>query len=410
MITAVLALLLLTAYTVSAFRIAFSLIEEKDLEQCSETERKRIALLLGEHEQITLTIFETVILISIGIVFCCMRIADELWPFAADWLRNTGVIAAAYLLITFSGYILPTILVTEPKFGFIRRQAPFVRLLMILFYPFTRMALRIRNLSYNQQFTGISKPIRMDELEDAVEIVSKASTPEDKRILTGMVRFANAQVGDIMCHRTKVVSVEYGYSFAEVQRVIFESEFSRLPVYKESSDTIVGVLYVKDIIAHLKEASFEWQSKIRPPFFVDEEKMVNELLIEFQNRKEHLAIVVDEYGSTLGIVTLEDILEEIVGEINDESDTDEERLFAQISDHEYVFRGDTSLSDFQQALEIDPDELESISGEAESLAGLIIELSDKFPQVGSETEIPGYKLIILSLKNQRINKVKVIKA
>ena len=246
----------------------------------------------------------------------------------------------------------------------------------------------------------------MDKLSKALELTEDAEINDEKDILEGIVRFSNIAAIDIIRPRINIIALDIEDSFEVVKNVVIEHGYSRLPVYRENLDTIEGILYVKDLLAHLKEPqNFAWQSLIRPAYFVPETKKINDLLEEFQVKKVHMAIIVDEYGGTSGIVTMEDILEEIVGEINDEYDEKEE-TYTKLSNNTYIFEACTLLNDFIKIVDADPDSFKDIEGEADTLAGLILEIKGELPGKNDVITYQSHKFTILEVDNRRIKKIK----
>ena len=245
----------------------------------------------------------------------------------------------------------------------------------------------------------------MDELSDALEMTSSQSK-EEKKMLTGIISFVNTEVEEIMHPRLDITAIDIETGYDEVKRTIVDSGFSRIPVYRESIDNIEGVLYVKDLLASINEGdNFEWQKYLRKVYYVPEHKKINDLLEEFQANKVHMAIVVDEYGSTLGLVSLEDILEEIVGEISDESDV-EEKFYTKTDEKSYVFEGKTRLCDFERVIGVAEDTFDDVKGEAESIAGLILEIKRDFPKRGDSVVIHNIRFTVVSIEGHRIDKIK----
>jgi gliding motility-associated protein GldE len=227
-------------------------------------------------------------------------------------------------------------------------------------------------------------------------------------MLEGIVRFGDETAKEVMTSRQDIVDLDFRSSFPEVINCIVENNYSRIPVYQDSIDNIRGILYIKDLLPHLaKPASFRWQSLIRPPYFVPETKKIDDLLRDFQENKVHIAIVVDEFGGTSGLITLEDILEEIVGEINDEYDEDDHQ-YVRVNTNTYIFEGKTLLSDFYKILKVDDDAFEEVEGDADTLAGLLLELKGDFPSLHERLEYGKFKFEIVELDGHRISKIKVI--
>ncbi len=247
----------------------------------------------------------------------------------------------------------------------------------------------------------------MDDISDALDLTSD-DLSEDEKILKGIVSIGNISVSAIMCPRIDVTAVDIRSGFSKIIPVIISYGFSRIPVYSESFDNVKGILYAKDVLPYMNNPdSFKWQSLLRTPYFVPETKKINDLLKEFQVKKIHMAVVIDEYGGTAGIITLEDILEEIVGEITDESDQEEE-LFRKLDDKTYIFEGKILLNDFNKILELEDDPFDIVRGESETLAGLILELTGEIPKKDETIRFRGFTFQIESADRRRIREVKVI--
>ena len=239
-------------------------------------------------------------------------------------------------------------------------------------------------------------------------ILSNNENSGRRAMLKEIIHFGNETVKDILTFHVDIVDIDYKMSFHEVLDIIALNKYSRMPVYSDTKDNIVGVLYIKDLLPHLnKSASFRWQSLIRPPYFVPETKKIDDLLREFQENKVHIAIVVDEFGGTSGLITLEDILEEIVGEINDEFD-EEEKTYSKLNYNTYIFEGKTLLSDFCKILQIDDDEFSEVEGDADSLAGLLLELKGDFPSMHEKIDYKNYTFEVFGIEERRISRIKVI--
>ena len=257
-----------------------------------------------------------------------------------------------------------------------------------------------------QQTNGQKRRLIHGSVIQSPELTEDAEINDEKDILEGIVRFSNIAAIDIIRPRINIIALDIEDSFEVVKNVVIEHGYSRLPVYRENLDTIEGILYVKDLLAHLKEPqNFAWQSLIRPAYFVPETKKINDLLEEFQVKKVHMAIIVDEYGGTSGIVTMEDILEEIVGEINDEYDEKEE-TYTKLSNNTYIFEACTLLNDFIKIVDADPDSFKDIEGEADTLAGLILEIKGELPGKNDVITYQSHKFTILEVDNRRIKKIK----
>lgn len=248
--------------------------------------------------------------------------------------------------------------------------------------------------------------ISIDELSNVIEMTSDQSA-EGKKMLSGIVDFVNTEVSEVMKTRVDIVSLEISDSFARVKEVIISSGFSRIPVYSESLDEIMGVLYVKDLLPYISRDEFDWKTLLRKPYFVPEHKKINDLLEEFRTNQVHIAIVVDEYGSTMGLLSLEDILEEIVGEISDESDV-EHQFYTKLAPDVYLFDAKTNLSEFLKVLGLDDDYFDDVRGEAESLAGLMLEMRKDFISAGDTVQCNGFTLSAEKVDGRRVDKIKAV--
>ena len=252
-----------------------------------------------------------------------------------------------------------------------------------------------------------NRQLSVDDLEQALELTDKEDIKDEQSMLQGIIRFGDETAKEVMTTRQDIVNLDIHSNFTEVLQCIVENNYSRIPVYQDNTDHIRGILYIKDLLPHLsKSATFRWQSLIRPPYFVPETKKIDDLLREFQENKIHIAIVVDEFGGTSGLITLEDILEEIVGEINDEYD-DDVKSYTKIDDNTYIFEGKVLLSDFCKILALDDDIFDDVEGDADSLAGLLLELKGDFPAMHEKIDYQQFTFEILSIEARRISKIKV---
>ena len=277
---------------------------------------------------------------------------------------------------------------------------------MKLFWPIENILLKSGILA-EKVIKKESRQLSVDDLEQALDMTDKEELKNEQSMLQGIIRFGDETAKEIMTSRQDIIDLDIKSSFKTVLECIVENNYSRIPIYDGNEDNIRGVLYIKDLLPHLsKPATFRWQSLIRPPYFVPETKKIDDLLREFQKDKVHIAIVVDEFGGTSGLVTLEDILEEIVGEIHDEFD-EEERNYTKINYNTFIFEGKTLLSDFCKILNIDDDEFAEVEGDADSIAGLILELKGDFPSIHEKIEYRNYVFEIFGIEGRRISKVKV---
>lgn len=315
-------------------------------------------------------------------------------------------IIVIFSIVILFGEIMPKIYGTN-------HPAKVARMTAIPLYFLTKIVkpigsiLVLSNSFVSNRMHAYKQHISVDELSQALELTSPTDLKEDKDILKGIVKFGSKSVVEIMHSRVDVVSADIDFSFSKIMKLITETGFSRIPVYSENFDNIKGILYIKDLLPHAhKGSSFRWQNIIRPPFFVPETKKIDDLLEEFQKNKVHMAIVVDEYGGTSGIVTLEDVLEEIVGEITDEFD-DDEKFYTKISENKYLFDGKTLLNDFYKIINLEDNVFDDIKGEADTLAGLILELRGEIPAKNDTISYRNYVFTIEAADNRRIKQIKV---
>jgi gliding motility-associated protein GldE len=305
------------------------------------------------------------------------------------------------------GEIIPKIYSAQNSLRFCRFAASGIYFFERLFWPFAGLLVRSKSLA-SRVVQEENYQLSVDELEHALELTDKNEIKDEQPILEGIIRFGGETVRKVMTPRLDVVDLDIRSNFHEVIQCIIDNNYSRIPVYSESKDNIKGVLYIKDLLPHLgKPATFRWQSLIRPPYFVPETKMVDDLLRDFQTNKVHIAIVVDEFGGTSGIITMEDILEEIVGEINDEYDEDE-RLYTKLNATTYIFEGKILLTDFCKILKLNEDVFQEVEGEADTLAGMLLEIKGEFPKPGEAIDYKNYHFEATEMDKRRILKVKLV--
>jgi len=344
--------------------------------------------------------------INIGIVILSAFITNSIIDFSN--IPTLGfifqIIIITFLLLLF-GEILPKIYATHYAVQFATNMAYPLFYLEKIFKPISSILIYSTSI-VNKRFARKKQNISMDDLSKAMELPS-TTIMEDEKILKGIAKFRNIDVKEIMKSRLDVVSIDMKTKFSKLLPQIIESGYSRIPIYSGSFDNIMGILYIKDLLPHLnKNDTFKWQSLIRSPYFVPETKKINDLLEEFQLKKIHLAMVVDEYGGTHGIITLEDILEEIVGEITDESDEDEP-TYVRLDESNYVFEGKTLLNDFYKIINTSDNIFNEIKGEADTLAGLILELKGKIPGKDDIIRYKNFSFKIDSVDFRRIKRIRV---
>ena len=404
-------LLLFASGFVSASEIAFFSLSPTDLSEIEEEEHtsdRRIMDLLQDSERLLATILISNNFVNVTIIMLCNFFFAEVVDFGDSVIVEFLVITVilTFLLLLF-GEIMPKIYSAQHTLRFCRFAAPIITMLKKAFSPLSGLLVR-STVIVNKCVAKRNYNISVDDLSQALELTDKTEISEESNILEGIIRFGGETAKEVMTPRLDMVDLDINSTFKEVLDCVVENGYSRVPVYEDSRDNIKGVLYIKDLLPHLKKgADFKWQNLIRSAYFVPETKMIDDLLRDFQANKIHIAIVVDEFGGTSGIVTMEDIIEEIVGEINDEYD-EEERSYVKINDHTYVFEAKTLLSDFYKILKIDADVFEDIEGDADTLAGLLLEIKGEFPKLHEKLKYEHYQFEVLEMDARRILKVKVI--
>jgi len=401
-------LLLLASGFASASEIAFFSLTPADLSELEDEKHpsdKKIHKLLADKERLLATILITNNFVNVAIIMLCNIFFMQVFNFGsplAEFLVLTVILT--FLLLLF-GEIMPKIFSAQNVLRFCRLSAPGLLACRTVFYPISSML--VHSTSFlNKRFSKKNHNISVDELSHALELTDKAEISEESNILEGIIRFGGETAKEVMTSRLDVVDLEIRTPYTEVLKCVVENAYSRIPIYAGTRDNIKGVLYIKDLLPHLNKGdNFRWQTLIRPAYFVPETKMIDDLLRDFQANKIHIAIVVDEFGGTSGIVTMEDIIEEIVGEIHDEYD-DEERTYAVLNDHTWVFEAKTLLTDFYKVTKIDEETFDDVSGDADTLAGLLLELKGEFPVLHEKLSFNRYEFEVLEMDNRRILKVK----
>lgn len=395
----------------SGSEIAFFSLSPTDVSQLDgehNDKDKKIEILREDSERTLATILITNNFVNVTIIMLCNYIFTHTVDFGnALWLEFICITILLTFLLLLFGEIMPKVYARQSSLRFCRYSASGILFLRKLFWPISNILLRSGILAEKiiQQENHV---LSVNELEQALELTNKEDIKEEESMLQGIIRFSDESAKEIMTSRQDVVDLDIRSSFADVLACIVENNYSRIPVYQDSIDNIRGVLYIKDLLPHLgKPSNFRWQSLIRPPYFVPETKKIDDLLREFQDNKVHIAIVVDEFGGTSGIVTLEDILEEIVGEINDEYDEDE-KLFTRIGKNIFVFEGKTLLSDFCKIMKIDDNYFDEVEGDADTVAGLLLEIKGDFPKPHEKLSFGKFHFEVLKTEERRLAKIKVL--
>ena len=403
-------LLLLLSGFASASEIAFFSLSPTDVESLDpdkSSSDKLIELLRDDSERTLATVLITNNLVNVAVIMLCNYIFGSLFTFGAEWLQFLCVTILLTFLLLLFGEIIPKVYSRRRPFAFCRKAVKGIMFFRRLFWPIETILLKSGAFA-EKVIQKENRQLSVDELEQALELTDKEEIKDEQSMLQGIIRFGDETAKEIMTSRQDIVDLDIRCSYDTVLKCIVENNYSRIPVYQDNQDNIRGVLYIKDLLPHLSKGSnFRWQSLIRPPYFVPETKKIDDLLRDFQENKVHIAIVVDEFGGTSGIVTLEDILEEIVGEINDEFDEDE-RNYTKLASNTYLFEGKTLLKDFLKILNLPDDEFDDIEGDADSLAGLLLEIKGDFPAVHEVLIYKDYKFEVLEIEERRISKVKVI--
>jgi gliding motility-associated protein GldE len=405
----VIVVLLILSALISGSEVAYFSLRPNDISTFQEKDQKngQIVLdLLGNPERLLATILIANNLVNVAIVIIASFLSGRIFDFSAHPLMGflVQVVVITFILLLF-GEIIPKVYATKYGFRFAGFMSYPLSILVKLFKPLSVPL--ISSTSIINKRLRTKKDLSVDELSDALDIAEN-QIEEDTKILKGIVRFGNTDVREIMRSRTDVIAVDHDYKFKKLLSVIVESGYSRIPVYEENFDHVKGILYIKDLLPYIHESDeFEWIRLIRRPYFVPETKKIDDLLEEFKTHKNHMAVVIDEYGGTSGIVTLEDILEEIVGEITDEMD-EEDIEYKRITDHHYIFEGKTQLNDFLRIVDEDVAVFDEVRGEADTLAGLILEFLGEIPGRNQEIRIKNFLFRIKSSDQRRIRQIEVI--
>lgn len=396
---------------ISGAEVALFSLTKSDLEDENLQDKKQIQILsklLARPKKLLATILVANNFINIGIVILFAFLGNYMFanitsPVAKFILE---VVVVTFLILLF-GEILPKIYASRNNLKFSTFMAYPLRLLDVLFAPLS-LPMRSITLGIHNRLGKQKSNISVDQLSQALELTSEYdTTKEEQKILQGIVSFGNTDTKQVMQPRIDVFALNVEQPYDQIIPDIISNGYSRIPVYKENMDTIIGVLYVKDLLPYIDQKNFDWTALLREPFFVPENKKLDDLMAEFQEKKVHLAMVVDEYGGTSGLVSLEDIIEEIVGDISDEFD-DEDLIYSKLDDKNYVFEGKTALKDFYKIIKLEDDTVfEDNKGEAETIAGFILENSGGFPKRNSKINFENYMFTIEALDKKRIKRVKI---
>lgn len=402
------ALLLLASGFASASEIAFFSLSPSDKSEIEERKNPadaKVARLLENTERLLATILITNNFVNVTIIMLCNYFFMGVFNFSSPVVEFIILTVVLTFLLLLFGEIMPKILGAQRTLAFARFAASGILFCETIFHPLASLLMKSTTF-LNKHTIKKNKNISVSELSQALDLTDKSEISEENTILEGIVRFGAETAKEVMTSRLDVVDLDIKTPFRDVIQCIIENAYSRIPIYSGSSDNIKGVLYIKDLLPHINKGdNFRWQSLIRPAYFVPETKMIDDLLRDFQKEKIHIAIVVDEFGGTSGIITMEDIIEEIVGEIHDEYD-DEERSFVVIDDNTWIFEGKTQLTDFYRTTQLKEELFDAVSGDADTIAGLVLEIKGEFPKLHEKLVYENYEFEVLAMDNRRIKKIK----
>ena len=402
------------SFLLAGAEVAFFSLTFKDINVLKTKKQpayRRIVNLLDQPKTLLASMLITNSFVNIGIILFSNFLID-------DWISGfhfslwavflIKVVAVTFLLLLF-GEVLPKVWATHHKVWFAATASLIVEIFNSLFYRFSKRMVRFSDRVEKKFSADNSSAMDSSRLDYAIDLLPEhEATTEEKQILKGIRKFGDTTVKQVMRTRLDVSGIDFNSSFADTTRKVEELHYSRLPVYRNSLDEVVGMLHTKDMLPHLNESdNYDWHTLMRQPYFVHEQKLIEDLLQEFRSRRIHFAVVVDEFGGTSGIITLEDVMEEIIGDIKDEFD-DEESSNKKIDEFNYIFEGKTMINDACKAMQLPGETFDGVRGDSDSLAGLVLEIAGEFPQVNEEVVSGDFTFIPLEINKNRIDKVKVI--
>jgi len=410
--------LLCCSALISGAEVALFSLTKADLEPQDNSSKALdiINTLLRRPKKLLATILVANNFINIGIVILFAALSERMFHgmdaklnlvfFEIDFVFFIEVIIITFLILLF-GEILPKVYANRNNLKFSKFMARPLKVLDVLFSPIS-MPMRKVTLLIHKRLGKQKSNLNVDYLSQALELTSEDdTTKEEQKILQGIVSFGNTDTKQVMRPRIDIFALESSLKFKDIIPEIVAHGYSRIPVYENSIDSVSGILYAKDLLPHLKKKEFNWNSLLRAPLFVPENKKLDDLMVEFQEKKIHLAVVVDEYGGTSGVVSLEDVIEEIVGDISDEFD-DDDLIYSKIDDYNYVFDGKTALKDFYRIIKLEDESIfENNKGEAETLAGFVLEISKSFPKIRAKIKFKTFTFVVEGIDNKRIKQLKV---
>lgn len=411
----ILVVLLFLSFVLSGSEVAFFSLTYKDINNLKSKQipaYKRIVDLLEQPKTLLASLLIANSFINISIIIISNLLIDNMFNFEqfnAVWVEFLiKVLAVSFLLVLF-GEVMPKVLATQNNIRFAKDFGAVVQAVAYTFAGMSKWLVKYSDIIEKKLASKTGSAYSLEELDHAIDLTTNETASEnEKNILKGIVKFSNISVKQIMKTRMDVHGVEYGTSFGELITLVKELNYSRLPVYKEDLDEVLGMIHTKDLLPHLHEHNdYNWHPLMRPPFFVHEQKPIEDLLQEFQQKRIHFAVVVDEFGGTSGIVTLEDILEEVIGEIKDEFD-EEDSGFKKIDDNNYIFEGRTMIHDACKIMDIPAETFDEVKGESDSLAGLVLEIAGDIPKTGAILQSGDFEFAVLELEKNRIQKIKLM--
>jgi gliding motility-associated protein GldE len=394
---------------ISGSEVAYFSLSPSEMEELRNEDSKqntRVLSQLKDPERLLATILITNNLVNVAIVIFSTYLSTQIWDFGSlkGWEKNLieiGVITGIILLV---GEVLPKVYATSNGLRLSRLMSGPIRLLTILFKPLSSFLISFSGIT--SRLVKNKQDISVDSLEHALELTMDSVDVEEQRILEGIVKFGNTDVKQVMTPRVSIHAIDIDMEFQEMLDKVIDYNHSRIPVYEGSLDTIKGLLYLKDLLPYIGINQIDWQTMVREPMFVPESKKIDDLLIEFKKEKIHMAIVVDEYGGTSGIITLEDVIEEIVGDITDEFD-DVDISYSKLGENQYLIEGMTPLMDVYRIMDIDGEAFEQAKGESDTLAGFIIEQAGKIPLKNERIQFKNYNFTVESADRRKVRQVKV---
>lgn len=407
MVTALL-LLALSGFVSASETSFFSLSPEelKRLSQDNSFRGRKASVLLSDSERLLATILTANNLVNVAIILLLDLAFAQMLVFSAEWAEFLVLTVILTFILLLFGEIIPKLYSAHNSLTFSLKAAPLLSVLTVLLRPVSSLLMRSKVLSNHVQSKN-NYNISVDQLEHALELTDSEDIQDEQQLLEGVIRFGDETVVDIMTSRIDMIMLDVKASYGDVIKCIRENFYSRVPVYSGTSDNIKGILYIKDLLPYLEKGDgFRWQSLIRPAFFVPETRKIDDLLHDFQTGRIHMAIVVDEFGGTSGLVTLEDVIEEILGEINDEFD-DDSVAYRKTGPDTYVFEGKTLLSDFFKVIGLDEDDYSEFVGEADTLAGFLLELKGDFPKKDEELVCKDLVFKVMEKKERRLSGIRV---